>query len=458
MKQTAHDRVTYDPYDRKLLSVYFAAFLYILRLALQFLPFLQKVNDIKTGDINKTNASSNFTYATCIALTNFTEFLFVRYNSALSDYVGRKPILVLSSLVFAVSHFLLASRTEDSIFYVAAVIGSLSQSGNIFAAWINDLVSLEDRGKALGLLTGISIGLGFTIGIAMGVGLSEAYGYNVPLYLSAATSIFAGVFTIFLPVNDKTSSLLKVNKDQGNELPGHEGRALPSSVYGFIVDHNPMYGLNLIREGKHPLNWLSFFFSFTAQQVLNITFINFAIEAFGWSTLESGAVVAVIGVSVAVFASIMCSIYEDLGLYTIGAISSSIGLMLLAISGSHVDGNFVCGIFGVLFIAFGGFYFSTMQSLITKQYEEDRQGEVTGVLSQTAQLTNVVAYPTSLLFSYMISSESQTYWPGVIYFLASIYHIVGVSLHFHSHGPSSLKLNKRSKALLTVAKSDSDVH
>lgn len=57
-------------------------------------------------------------------------------------------------------------------------------------------------------------------------------------------------------------------------------------------------------------------------------------------------------------------------------------------------------------------------------------------MSQVGQLSNVISYPTSLLFSYMISAEEKggVYWPGVVYFLAAFYHCVGVSLHIKDLG------------------------
>ena len=42
-----------------------------------------------------------------------------------------------------------------AIFYLGAMLSATFQSGNIFTAWVCDLVSKEDRSKALGALVGI---------------------------------------------------------------------------------------------------------------------------------------------------------------------------------------------------------------------------------------------------------------------------------------------------------------
>ena len=79
----------------------------------------------------------------------------VKYNAALSDYAGRKVILVMSSIVFAIAHTMFAVTESPTVFYIGAMLSATFQSGNIFTAWVCDLVSKEDRSKALGTLIGI---------------------------------------------------------------------------------------------------------------------------------------------------------------------------------------------------------------------------------------------------------------------------------------------------------------
>ena len=72
------------------------------------------------------------------------------------------------------------------------------------------------------------------------------------------------------------------------------------------------------------------------------------------------------------------------------------------------------------------------------------------VMSQIGQLSNIISYPTSLLFSYMISSKEKdgVYWPGVVYFLAAFYHCIGISLHFKALGFKDGILLRRLKTRL----------
>ena len=135
------------PFSVHLWMVYACAFLYIFRLAVMFIPLIQKLNYVSTGDTEETSAESSFNYFTIIFLKSTIEFLSVKYNSALSDHVGRKPVLVLSAAVFSIALLLFAAFSDRSIFFLAAMLTYLFQSGNIFIAWVCDLVSLHDRSE-----------------------------------------------------------------------------------------------------------------------------------------------------------------------------------------------------------------------------------------------------------------------------------------------------------------------
>ena len=114
-----------------------------------------------------------------------------------------------------------------------------------------------------------------------------------------------------------------------------------------------------------------------------------------------------------------------------------VGLFLLSAAGTSISmrARSILGFLAALTLSFGGFWYSTLQSIITTQYAVHRQGEAAGVLSQLAQLVNFLAYPTSLTFSYMISSDKKAvYWPGICFALAGIYHGIAITLHVYTFG------------------------
>ncbi len=117
----------------------------------------------------------------------------------ISDYYGRRPVLMLSMLGATVGYVILANA--NTLWLVAAArIISGAMAGNMAAAqaYMTDVSKEEDRAKAMGLI-GAAFGLGFILGPALGSYLAgddfENANFVLPAYVSAALS-----FTAFLAV------------------------------------------------------------------------------------------------------------------------------------------------------------------------------------------------------------------------------------------------------------------
>ena len=322
---------------------------------------------------------------------------------------------------------------------------------------ICDLATEETRGTALGLTMGASIGLGLALGLPLGIVLSAMGGPDFSFYAAFLISIFAAFFVLFLPVGDIKSSLLKRRKYSqesaysdvavrenvfvGDKINAPyvgedtkelyetsaadgdswfhrnfvENRVWPKNPQRFLVAHNPFSGMEIIRKAKHTSSWWCYYLSITAQTVIQLVFVEYFVEVFDWSVSAAGVVVTLLGVSIAFFSPCMSSRYLDLQLYPLGAFCCAIGSFLISMAGTMLALNLrlAFGVCGLFFLAFGGFFFPSIQSLVTCQYAPDLQGEVTGVMGQLNQMTNIFAYPISLLFPIMISSDAPFYWPGI---------------------------------------------
>jgi multidrug resistance protein len=114
------------------------------------------------------------------------QFLFAPFWGAISDRVGRRPILLLSLtgstlsyLIFGLApdyHWLLISRAFGGIF--AANISTAQ-------AYIADVTTPAERAKGMGLV-GAAFGIGFTLGPPLG-GISSAhFGLAAPGLIAAA--------------------------------------------------------------------------------------------------------------------------------------------------------------------------------------------------------------------------------------------------------------------------------
>ncbi|MCM2324236.1 MAG: MFS transporter [Oligoflexia bacterium] len=116
---------------------------------------------------------------------------------ALSDRVGRRPVLLVSQLGTFCAYLLLASAQSLPIIFLSRAIDGIT-AGNITVAqaYISDVTKPADRAKAFGL-----IGVAFSVGFLLGPGISgflASFDHRYPIYAAAALSATSILATTFL--------------------------------------------------------------------------------------------------------------------------------------------------------------------------------------------------------------------------------------------------------------------
>ena len=110
---------------------------------------------------------------------------------ALSDRIGRKPVIVIGLLIFALGSFVAA--TADTI--TGLIIGRALQGGGAIAsaimALVTDLTDEENRMKAMGAI-GISIGVSFSVALVLGPWLASFGGLAAIFWLTGIMAL-AGI-------------------------------------------------------------------------------------------------------------------------------------------------------------------------------------------------------------------------------------------------------------------------
>ena len=107
---------------------------------------------------------------------------------AASDRWGRKPILVLGLVIFAVGSMIAA---ESSTIYGVIIGRALQGAGAIAAvvlAFVGDLTRESQRTKAMALI-GVSIGTAFTLALILGPSLNYVAGLQGLFWLAAAMAV-----------------------------------------------------------------------------------------------------------------------------------------------------------------------------------------------------------------------------------------------------------------------------
>ncbi len=140
----------------------------------------------------------------CMALYAAGMLISTPILGRISDYFGRRPVLILSMIGAIIGYLLLGFATAIWMVALSRFFSGL-MAGNIAAAqaYITDITSEEDRAKGMGII-GAAFGLGFIIGPAIGSLLAgedfEQINFWLPAMFSASMSGLALMaILLFLP-------------------------------------------------------------------------------------------------------------------------------------------------------------------------------------------------------------------------------------------------------------------
>jgi predicted MFS family arabinose efflux permease len=146
-----------------------------------------------------------------LGIYGLTMALFQIPFGILSDRFGRKPIITVGLLLFAVGSVVAAM--SDSI--TGVIIGRAIQGAGAIAAammaLLADLTREEHRTKAMAIM-GVSIGMSFTLALVLGPFLSNIFGVAGIFWLTAVLAI-AGIGVLYLIVPDPDPEHCYVHRD-----------------------------------------------------------------------------------------------------------------------------------------------------------------------------------------------------------------------------------------------------
>lgn len=209
-----------------------------------------------------------------ISTSALLELLFGPIWGSISDRIGRKPILLLGLLGYALSSLLFGLSTELWMLFVSrALSGVLSSATTATSlAYISDNTSERDRGGGLGML-GAAMGLGLILGPAAGGWLGDA-SLALPFFIAAGSSLLALVLAaLWLP-----ESLPVKSRQQAGKVKTIDLGALWGALFGPIG--LLMFLLFLVSFGL--TNFESIFGLYAAQELL-------------YGPKRVGAILAVVG-------------------------------------------------------------------------------------------------------------------------------------------------------------------
>jgi MFS transporter, DHA1 family, tetracycline resistance protein len=258
--------------------IFLIVFLDILGFSL-VLPFLAE-------EARSMFGTSELTGTLLASIYSLMQFLFVPVWGRVSDRVGRRPVLVWSvgATGLGMAALGLALLHAENVFWLfaaRAASGIATANLGTASAYIADVTTPEERSKGMGLI-GMAFGLGFILGPGVGGALAGiSIGGRtgaVPCFVAASLSVANLVWTILglresLPPERRATtasrSLTPLNLTAAREAFARPGVGLAIAVNFAIT------------------------LSFT---VLDQTFRFFNKDRFGMTALDTGMVLAFIGV------------------------------------------------------------------------------------------------------------------------------------------------------------------
>ncbi len=140
------------------------------------------------------------TFTTGIVAGSFSlmNFLMTSYLGAWSDKIGRKPVLLFTVLMNALSYLLLAFSTNIWMILISRVIAGIGSANIAVAqAYITDITTIEQRTKSMAII-GMAFGLGFILGPPIGGYLKSMSEHQGIVYVGLFTSTLCFVNLIFV--------------------------------------------------------------------------------------------------------------------------------------------------------------------------------------------------------------------------------------------------------------------
>jgi len=337
---------------------------------------------VLVGEFTGSRDDQSWWYGVMSATFGLMQFLCMPMLGALSDRVGRRPVLLYSMAGMGINFLATAWAPNLACLFIGRVIGGMSSASmSVASAYASDISTPENRARSFGKV-GAAFGLGFICGPMLG-GLLGSVDLHLPFYVAAALSAANFVYG-YLAVSESLAP---------------EQRA-PFS----IARTNPF--ASLVRLGRRTdIRGLIVTFALVtcAQMMLNTTWVLYTTFRFDWTPGQNGFALFCVGLTAAVVQAGLLGMlirrWGEIKLSVLGLVSGALAYLAygLATQGWMMYAIIVCN---VLAFAAG----PALQSLISRATPAAEQGELMGSL-QSISSAGVIVMP--LLGSAILAQVSR---------------------------------------------------
>jgi DHA1 family tetracycline resistance protein-like MFS transporter len=322
------------------------------------------------GDFVHNREQQTLWYGVMSMVFGLMQFLFMPMLGAVSDRVGRRPVLMYSMAGMCINFLSTAWAPNLACLFIGRVVGGMSSASmSVASAYASDISSHENRAKSFGKV-GAAFGLGFVCGPMLG-GLLGSLGLRVPFYVAAALSAANLVYGYFMV----PESLPAERRE-----PFRLARVNPLAALSKLLRRTDIRGLVVVYT-------LTTF----AQMMLQSTWVLYTTFRFGWKPSDNGLALFCVGMTAAVVQAGLLAVlmrrFGEVRLSLLGLASGAVTFMLYGLA-THGWMMYVFILCNLLAFAAG----PALQGIISKASAASEQGELMGSLQSISSL-GVVLMP-----------------------------------------------------------------
>ena len=337
------------------------------------------------------------------ALYAVMQFVFAPILGALSDRLGRRPVLLISLGGAAINYLFLAFAPNLWLLFIGrAIAGLTSANVSVATAYVTDISPEETRARRFGLLNAM-FGIGFIIGPVLGGALGD-YWLRLPFIAAAVLNGANLLLALLVLPESRTPSRDKLD----------------------LGALSPLRSLRWALSLKSLRPMILIFFAFAATgEVYGTCWALWGSDTFQWNGLWIGLSLGAFGVCQTLAQAFLpgpaVRLLGERGAILGGIAGACIALVVMAFA---TQSWLIFAIMPVF--ALGGIGAPALQSLATRQVDESQQGQFQGVLASAVSLASIAA---PLLFS-SLYFVFRDHWPGAIWLSVVALYAVLVPLVF----------------------------
>jgi DHA1 family tetracycline resistance protein-like MFS transporter len=342
-----------------------------------------------------------------LGLYALMQFLCAPLLGAISDKIGRRPVLLVSLAGAAIDYVFMALAPSMAWLFVGRAIAGITGANMAVAqAYIADITPEDQRARRYGLFSAI-FGVGFIAGPVIGGLLGEVW-VRAPFLAAAALNGLNFAMALFvLPESHKARSA-SVDRTAFNPF----GSLRWASAFPALL----------------PL-LLAFVVLALVGEIGGTIWVLYGEDKFAWSPWTIGLSLAGFGLfhalAQAFVAGPVAERFGERRALLIGMVADAAAYVAIALATSGWMAFLLLPVF-----CLGGIGQPALQSLVSGQVGEDQQGRLQGVLASMASLASIIG-PVAISQIYF---ASRGVFPGLVWVLGAALYVLCLPVALGNQG------------------------